>query len=69
MSTQVSATISVEMTVEVIVGTWGGEASFDSMRTQLIREAKNIVRATGKDNIKVIGEPKAIRVYMRGEEK
>lgn len=66
----ISASVSVTMTVEVHVGSWSGKESFEGLRDQAIREAKNkLTRIVGAAGVHITDGPVALRVTMKGETK
>lgn len=66
----ISASVRVTLQVDVYVGNWSGKESFEGLREQAIREAKqklsNTLAKQGGE-MKVVGEPLAMHVIMKGE--
>ncbi|MPS27595.1 MAG: hypothetical protein E2576_11180 [Alcaligenaceae bacterium] len=64
-----SASVVVTVGVEVSVGSWNETATFESLRGQVIREAKqSLALALQKHpNLKVVGDPTAVRVVLSGD--
>ena len=66
-----SASVLVTLKVEVAVGSWNESATFDSLREQVIREAKQslAIALQKHPDIAMIGEAVAVRVVLNGSTK
>lgn len=65
-----SATIRVRVEVEVIVGNWDASTSFESLREQASREAKQQVQSVihkSGSSMRVVGDPKSMHVVLSGD--
>lgn len=71
MTTPTSASVLVTLKVEVHVGAWNESATFASLREQVIREAKQSLRAALQkhNDMEMVGEPVAIQVVLSGDRK
>ncbi len=66
-----SASVLVTLKVEVAVGAWNESATFESLREQVIREAKQkLQNALQKhSSIAMIGEAVAVKIVLNGTTK
>lgn len=66
MGKRISASVLVEMKVQVHVGSWEASASFDSLQEQARREARNSLEHHLRNtNVKVLGEPGVMSVVLK----
>lgn len=67
-SMNLTASVRVRLEVEVTVGTYGGNSTFASVHAQAIQEAKQCLKnGVNGQRIRVVGEPIALHVVMKGE--
>ena len=66
-----SASVLVTLKVEVAVGAWNESATFESLREQVIREARQslVVALQKHSDITMIGDAVAVRVVLNGSTK
>lgn len=66
-----SATVLVTLKVEVNVGAWNDNATFASLREQVIREARQalINKLSNDSDLRVVGEPVAVEIVLNGAPK
>lgn len=64
----ISAAVKVTLQVEVHVGSWAPQETFEGLREQAIREAKaKLHRLIDKNGCRIVGEPKSMSVVLEGE--
>jgi len=68
MMKNISAVVKVKLEVEVTVGSWSPKETFEGLRKQAGREAKNrLTGLVGNSGCRVLSEPVALSVTLDGE--